>query len=520
MATEVPQFDVHEVTFEGPTFQATDSPTADVSLRTTWRHDSGTVHELAGFYDGDGSGDPVGNVFRVRFTPTKPGDWTLTRTASNVSELAGAQEGRTISCVEADHPGFWEVDPESPGARWYRRSDGSHPYLVGNTHYSFLSEHDDEGRHGSDVETDVAANAAYFDKLRCAITADRYPDPRYKPFLDDAGEPTDDGEWSHRPNPAWFRERVDVAVETAATEDLVLDLILNGPDTEASRSVLTGPDPTPILEYVAARYGSFTNVWFCLSNEWDIKTPQFEPAAMVTAGRYLRDRLPYSTPISTHASPQVWPPSLETSPPWNDHAIVQDKLKTLGEAADVIRASHRSANHKPVINDELAYQGAGDGWTHEDVIEAFVGAFLGGGYASTGYKPGDKVTQYFWGAFDPDEHTAAEHLRWLTNVIETDLTFFRMAPQPVDESPFDSLRQNRSVRAGSRVLAWPNREYVLGSNQRHADVVVRLPPGRWDITQYDVLAMEATTIAEDREARVTIDTPDSRAGMTVCTIRT
>lgn len=519
MATEVPQFDVHDVAFEGPTVRAGDSPATDVTLGTTWRHESGTVHELAGFFDGDGSGEPSGNVFCVRFTPTKPGEWRLIRTASNVPALAGAREGLTITCVESDHPGFWEVDTESPDRRWYRRSDGSHPYLVGNTHYSFLSEHDADGPHDSDVATDVAANAAYFDKLRCSITADRYPDPDCKPFLDDRGEQTDDGEWSHRPNPAWFRDRVDAAVRAAVAEDLVIDLILNGPDTEESRSVLAGPDPTPLLDYVAARYGSFPNVWFCLSNEWDIKTPQFEPTAMVTAGRYLRDRLPHSTPVSTHASPQVWPTSLETYPPWNDHAIVQDKLKTLGEAADVTRASHRTADRKPVVNDELAYQGAGDGWSHEDVIEAFLGAFLGGGYASTGYKPGEKVTQYFWGAFDPDEHTAAEHLRWLANVIETDLTFFRMEPTAIDESPFATLAQNGTVRSGCRVLAWPNREYVLGTNRRHADVVVHLPPGRWDVDRYDVIAMETTTVAEDREARVTVNTPNSRAGMTVCTLR-
>jgi hypothetical protein len=36
----------------------------------------------------------------------------------------------------------------------------------------------------------------------------------------------------------------------------------------------------------------------------------------------------------------------------------------------------------------------------EDVLEAFLGVFLGGGYGSIGYKTGLKLGQYFAGRFD------------------------------------------------------------------------------------------------------------------------
>ena len=101
------------------------------------------------------------------------------------------------------------VDPDSPGRRWYRRSDGSHQYIIGNTHYSFLSGYRDGDRpSGNDIAQDVARNAEYFKKLRFGLHGDRYPHPTEKPFLDDEGRPTDDGDFSHRPNPAWFHERV------------------------------------------------------------------------------------------------------------------------------------------------------------------------------------------------------------------------------------------------------------------------------------------------------------------------
>lgn len=58
----------------------------------------------------------------------------------------------------------------------------------------------------------MAANARFFKKVRFGLQNGQYPHPSEKPWLDDAGQPTDDGNFSHRPNPRWFRERVDAAV--------------------------------------------------------------------------------------------------------------------------------------------------------------------------------------------------------------------------------------------------------------------------------------------------------------------
>ena len=235
----VPLYGVHELAFEGPSQGPTDAPARDVELVTRWRHEgSGLVHTIHGFWDGDGNGGPAGNVFKVRLCPTAPGKWTLVETTSNRPELAGQKQGYTVTCVASDHPGFWIVDREQTAGRWYQRSDGSHPYIYGNTMYSFLSEYDDKGPSGGNIANDIQGNAGYFKKVRFSIMGDRYPHPEVKPFLDDAGKPTDNGNFSHRPNPAWFRNRADLAVRTAYEYDLIADLILCGPDTEDSRSTL------------------------------------------------------------------------------------------------------------------------------------------------------------------------------------------------------------------------------------------------------------------------------------------
>jgi hypothetical protein len=72
-----------------------------------------------------------GGAFKVRFCPTRPGRWTIVETSSNRAELQGQREGETVVAAASGLHGFWEVDQDSPGRRWYRRSDGSHQYILG-----------------------------------------------------------------------------------------------------------------------------------------------------------------------------------------------------------------------------------------------------------------------------------------------------------------------------------------------------------------------------------------------------
>jgi hypothetical protein len=388
-----PVFAVMELTFTGPELGPSDTPARDVHFSVLFRHESGSPSYLVqGYWDGDGRGGVRGGVFRVRFTPTRPGRWYLAEVRSNRKELDGQREDSYVEATPSRNHGFWEVDGTSAGRRWYRRSDGSHQYVVGNTFYSFLSETYLDGKpNGSDIARDVRGNAAYFKKLRFSPIGDRYPAPHAAPFLDDSGRPTYDGNYSHRPNPAWFHDRVDVAVRTAFDADLIADLIASGVDTEDARSALrpshNGGDAEPFLRYLAARYGAYPNVWFCLINEYDIQTPHYTADEIRALGHRLRRYLPYPTPVSVHRSGGPWPTALNDDPSWNDHVIVQEKLRDLSDAADFVAESYaRGGADRPVIDDELSYQGAGDGHDELDTIEAHLGAFLGGGYGTTGYK--------------------------------------------------------------------------------------------------------------------------------------
>lgn len=511
-----PLYEVHEVVFAGPVFGPTDAPARDVELVTQWRHESGRpVYTIQGFWDGDGRGGASGNVFKVRFCPTQLGKWTLVEVTSNRPELHGQHKGYTVTCTPSDRAGFWLVDREGTGGRWYQRSNGSHPYIYGNTMYSFLSEYDNKGPHGGNIADDIRGNAQYFKKVRFSITGDRYPHPQVKPFLDNAGRPTDSGDFSHRPNPAWFHGRVDLAVRTACELDVIADLILCGPDTVDSRSTFqaahNGGDPTPLLRYIAARYGSCPNVWICLCNEFDIKKPQYTTEQVVRFGQTMRGFLPYPTPVSIHAKPRNWYTELNTTPPWHDHVIIQEKIKKLPTAADWVSRNHPLGGHVPVIDDELAYEGAGDGWSEEDVIESHLGAFLGGGYGTTGHKPGNKQGHYFWGNFKASEHLAADNLGWLRRIIDENITFWRMAPAN-DPDPSDSMISLfSSVHPDSRVLEWPGQEYVLGTNRSSRLCRVDLPAGRWQVTRHDAIRMQSEVLSTNASGGFTFEVPGSRA---------
>jgi len=506
-----------EWTFRGPGQSASDSPARDISFWARVRHSSGSPeYQIHGFFDGDGQGGIEGGVFKIRFTPTKTGTWNLAEVYSSNAALNRQKQGETITVSESRHHGFWIPDNESAGRRWYRRSDGSHQYIVGNTQYSFLSGMREGGPSGVDIAVDIRNNATHFKKLRMGIHGDRYPHATEKPYLDDHGKPTDNGDFGHRPNPRWFHTRVDVAVKTAFEQDLVADLILCGPDFEDVRANLRAKgnrgDPAPFLRYVAARYGSFPNVWMCLCNEYDIRTPKWSPVEVAKIGASLRSFLPFPTPLSVHpASRPLWAPEFDGGN-WFDHAIIQRKIRHVPLAADTIAHVHNNPGDKPrqlpVINDELSYEGEGDQHVAGDTIEAHLGAFLGGGYGTTGLKTGNKLGHYFWGGFTPQEHAAAPGLRFLREMIDQHIEFWRMAP---DLSIFANLD------ADTRGMSWPRRQYVLGANRERHAMVAKLPEGSWRVDLFDLIARKHQRVSEAASGRFVFDGPASRAVLFVFT---
>jgi hypothetical protein len=298
---------------------------------------------------------------------------------------------------------------------------------------------------------------------------------------------------------------------------MIADLIINSVDSKDGRSVLKAGendgDMEPILRYVAARYGSYPNVWFCLTNEYNIRTPRFTEEEIRKIGSRMKELLSYPNPLSVHPNQQDWDPGLHEGADWNDHTIIQNKIKYIWLAADKQDLNYYIGGRRPVINDELAYEGEGDGWLEEDVLEAFLGAFMGGGYGSTGYKTGHKLGHYFGGNFSAGEHSASDNLLWFREQIDREVEFWKMEPFTIFFSRKDGINLNifRNVDYRFRLLRENRKAYILAASGPHTGITARIPEGSWEVTLYDLVNKAVVSLGDPVSGEFNFDLPDSRA---------
>jgi hypothetical protein len=87
-------------------------------------------------------------------------------------------------------------------------------------------------------------------------------------------------------------------------------------------------------------------------------------------------------------------------------------------------------------------------------------------------------------------------------VIDANVSFWQMSP---DVSIFSNLDP------GFRGLAWPGREFALGTNKAHTGIIAQLPAGKWTVTQYDVINKQTSVLTTSATGSFTFNAPDSRA---------
>lgn len=94
-----------EIVLPGPPAQAL-SPTSNpfrLVVDVTFSDPNGQSVVVPAFYDGDGQGGLDGNVWKVRFSPDTPGNWTF-RSQSDVAELDGQQGSFAVTAPTGCQP--------------------------------------------------------------------------------------------------------------------------------------------------------------------------------------------------------------------------------------------------------------------------------------------------------------------------------------------------------------------------------------------------------------------------------
>ncbi len=392
-AGSVEQWGMFELVLTGPT---NGNPFTDVHLAARFVKDFDLV-DVRGFYDGDG-------VYRVRFMPGKQGVWKYT-TISSVAEL----DGKTGEVV---------VTPPGAGNRGPVRvintfhfvyADGTPFKPLGTTLYAWIHQPEE-----LQVQTLKTLANAPFNKVRMCVFPKRYSwntnEPALYPFEGQRGR----FDFS-RFNPVFFRhlERRILDLQKLGIE---VDLILFHPYDEGYWGFdrMTSGEDDRYLRYIVARLAAFRNVWWSLANEWDFMEKKTE-ADFIRFGELVSREDPYHHLLSVHNGYVLFNHTL----PWVTHASIQN-----GAAVEspMIAELCRSAYRKPVIYDEIKYEGdIPKRWGNlsgEELVFRFWNATVAGTYATHGetYLSADDVLWWSKGGVLKGQSPA--RLAFLRKVLE------------------------------------------------------------------------------------------------------
>ncbi|MFT3828422.1 MAG: DUF5060 domain-containing protein [Opitutaceae bacterium] len=331
-AAMVERWGVFEVELRGP---AEGNPFREVSLGAEFSQGDRSV-QVDGFYDGDG-------VYRVRFMPDETGEWRY-RTRSNRAELA-------------DQTGTFTVEPATTGNHGpvrvantfhFAYADGTPFKPVGTTCYTWT--HRPEALEAQTLRT-LAMSP--FNKLRMCVFPQTHgtktlPPPRF-PFAGPATAPD-----YERFNPEFFRH-LERRVGELRALGIECDLILFHPydDRDAWKLKHMPPEVEErYLRYSVARLAAFRNVWWSLANEYDFIRTKSE-AEWDRNFQTLQTADPYGHLRSIHNGKRIY----NHNQPWVTHASIQNGSAVADPGRAVL---YRDVYRKPIVYDEVEYEGASD----------------------------------------------------------------------------------------------------------------------------------------------------------------
>jgi hypothetical protein len=392
-AKRTERWGVHELAFNGP---SAGNPFDDVRLSATFESGGKTI-AVPGFYDGEG-------VYRVRFSPPETGRWTW-RSSSNARAMDGQAGG--FDCIAPAKANHGPVRVTRDGYH-FAYADGTPFRQIGTTCYAWALQSD-----AKCAETIETLKGAPFNKMRMLVTPN-VESVATNPFVRTGEGPRD---WDPaRFDPAYFRRYEDRIIRLGQL-GIEADVILYHPyDEKRGYNDMTRADDERYVRYCAARWGAYRHLWWSMGNEYDhIKTKamaDWDHLFQVLVAADPHDRLRSIHQINTY---------YDHRKPWITHASIQNGAAVLD---DIRAALHRDFALKPVIFDEVVYEGNSDKrWgqlTGEQMVERFWWGLVGGTYVghSETYDP-NRNADYSWlGQGGKLQGTSPARLAFLKKIME------------------------------------------------------------------------------------------------------
>lgn len=365
-------YDVLEIVCKG---KSDGNPFVDYSISASiFGADSITVK---GFYDGNGT-------YIVRYMPQKEGEYSFKIFGSFSDET---EEG-SFKVEGADEHNHGMVSVANQYHFTY--ADGTPYYSVGTTCYVWHLQGEEQKK-----ETLESLVRCGFNKIRFCIFPKHYAynfaEPPCYPF---EGTPVDSSginmenfndyngcakgnAWDFTKfNPEYFRN-IEECILSLRNIGVEADIILFHPYDRWGFSWLTREQSKLYLEYVAARFSAYSNVWWSFANEYDL-LPNRTTDDWNSYAKVIMDNDPYNHLRSIHNCMDFFDHKAE----WVTHCSIQrqDVYKTVEYTNE-----WREQYGKPVVLDEISYEGnmpyAWGNITAEEMVRRFWETVCRGGYA-------------------------------------------------------------------------------------------------------------------------------------------
>jgi hypothetical protein len=395
---EIEKWGMYELQLDGPT---EGNPYTDVSLKANFIHGEKQV-EVEGFYDGKG-------IYKIRFMPDETGEWEY-MTSSNQAVLD--KIGGTFNCIQNTKGNLGPVRVHNQYHFAY--AEGKEFYPFGTTCYAWI--HQPENLQKQTLET---LSKSCFNKLRMCVFPKFYSnnssEPELYPF-----EGTAPAQWDFtRFCPAFFN-RLEKAVEMLMTMGIQVDLILFHPYDKGHWGFdrMDAKTDERYLHYIIARLGAYKNIWWSLANEYDYmeeKTKEdWERNIDIVAKTD-----PYHHLLSIHQGDVLydhWNPNIT-------HASIQlgTKKDTVSLGFGVYKA-HRDVYHKPVIYDEVGYEGnliqRWGSLTAQELVDKYWKAIVSGAYMTHGETFTHPEDIIWWSKGGVLKGQCPERIQFLKEILE------------------------------------------------------------------------------------------------------
>lgn len=389
------------------THAAAGNPFTDVQLSAVFSNKD-TSFTLDGFYDGN-------DTFRIRFMPQQIGAWKYV-TKSNVKSLHNKKGSFVCIPAKGDNHGMVKVS----NLYNFKYADGKQYYPVGTTAYAW--NHMGKALQAQTLE---ALKHSGFNKIRMCVFPKDYnlvkEEPEVFPFLTTtktAGEPSKKN-WDYaRFNPAFFKT-LEQQIDALDQLGIEADLILFHPYDKGR----WGFDSLPMdlnlryLQYIIARLGAQKNIWWSIANEWDLVKYKTHDE-WITLSKAVAEKDPYHHLSSIHGSTAKY---IEYWLPYFTHVSIQDEGPVMNWGGAVIL---RNAYHKPIIYDEVGYEGNLESrwgrYSGEEMNHLMWMGAIGGTYVTHGesYMFKDATDTIFWAKGGQFKGSSWKRAGFLRKVLE------------------------------------------------------------------------------------------------------